>query len=45
MIKQREDYVKKINEQREKSVFRLENALEAINTHLHDAVSIRECWE
>lgn len=45
MIKQREDYVKKINEQREKSVFRLENALEAINTHLHEAVSIRECWE
>lgn len=45
MIKQREDYVKKINEQREKSVFRLENALEAINTHLLDAVSIRECWE
>lgn len=45
MIKQREDYVKKVNEQREKSVFRLENALEAINTHLLDAVSIRECWE
>ncbi len=45
MIKQREDYVKMIIEQREKSVFRLENALEAINTHLIYAVSIRECWE
>ena len=45
MIAQREDYVKKINEQREKSVFRLEHALDAINTHLCDAVSIRECWE
>lgn len=45
MIKQREDYVEKIIEQREKSVFRLKYALEAINTHLCHAVSVRECWE
>lgn len=45
MIEKREEYVKKINEQREKSVFRLEKSLEAINTHLCDVVSIRECWE
>lgn len=45
MIEKREEYIKKINEQREKSVFRLEKSLEAINTHLCDVVSIRECWE
>lgn len=45
MITHRDEYVKKINEQREKSVFRLENALEAINTHLKTVASIRECWE
>ena len=45
MISHRDDFVKKINEQREKSNFNLKSALEAINTHLVDAVAIRECWE
>lgn len=45
MIINRDDYVKKIIEQRKNTFFSLENALNAINTHLLDATAIRECWE
>lgn len=45
MIEQRDDYVKRINEQRNRTMFTLENALKAINTNLLDATAIRECWE
>lgn len=45
MIRKREDYVKRIIEQRKNTIFSLDNALKAINTHLLDATAIRECWE
>lgn len=45
LIADRDDYCRKTEIQRGKTVFRIENALEAINAHLLYATSIRDCWQ